>query len=91
MYKYDFTTSRTLRGDPVKMRRSLDQFLFKSESGIPFLCVFTFPEVVGEVTSHGFRLDREMEEFDLVKSSFLKYVDSFSDDILKDIVIFVYY
>lgn len=91
MSSFDFTTSRTLRGDPFKKRKALDQFLFKCECGIPFFCIFVFPEECGEITSHAFILDREQENFNLVKGSFLKYIDSFSDEILKDIGICLYY
>lgn len=91
MSSFDFTCTRTLRGDPAFKKHALDQFLFKVECGIPSLCIFTFPEVVGEITSHGFILDRDADNFSFVKSSFLKYIDSFSDDFLKDITIFLYY
>lgn len=91
MSKYDFTTCRTLTSSPPKVRNQLEQFVFKAGSGIPCLITVTFLVDKYESTTHTFLLDRDEWWFDNAKLSFLRYLDSFSDDFLNDVQFIVYY
>lgn len=91
MSKYDFTTRRTLNDSPSNVRKQLEQFVHKAESGIP--CIICASHSLGnfEATTHTFLLDRDDWWFSEAVIGFLNYLDSFSDDYLVHVLFVVFY
>lgn len=74
-------------GVASKKREILKKCIFNVGLGFPCLFMFLFPFVLGESTLHSFYLNKEEENFDITLRSLLRYIDSFSDEMLESVSI----